>query len=640
MMNNKEKMHPEDIRNLIIFVVLSGLIWFLYETYVLKPQSAALKNAKTARVELIENNPDLYKDVEFTPREKLIDMNERVAFKNKAIFGSINLRGGRIDDLSLNGYYETLAKEKHVALLSPNKAAHARYIDYGWVSSDKSLKLPDSETLWSVDGNRELNTDFPVKLVWDNGQGLEFERKIEMDKQYVIRISQTVRNKTQKEVALHPYALISQVGIPEGTMQAWTFHEGPMGFIGGTLIEKSYNGLKAEKISQVEAPRGWIGFSDKYWLTALIPEQDTTSEYRYKFTPDPLRTVRDRYQVDFTGEEISIPAGGQRENVYHMYTGAKKALLLKDYSKSLGVDSLDLAVDFGWFWFLTYPFYLMLHYAGLLTGNMGVAIIIMTLIVRGAVFPLTRISYRSFARMKVVSPQISELRKTYGDDKEKLQQEIIALYQKEKVSPLSGCLPILVQIPIFFAFYKVIFVTIEIRHAPFFGWIQDLSSKDPTSVFNLFGLLPYDVPSFLVIGVWPCLMLVATLMQKQLNPPPQDRIQKDMMVLFPFFITYVMSNFASGLVIYWTVSAFMGIAQQTYIMRSMGVPIYVFNKEHYRKELEQQIDKGPAVHPLAKMAEEEAEKAMFGDGDDKGDNGDDAPAKAISAPKPKKKKKK
>lgn len=631
MNNNKDKMHPEDIRNLIIFIVLSGVVWFVYETFILKPQSEALKNAKVAREVLIEKNPEYTKDVEFIARDALINMAERVPFKNDDIHGSINLRGGRIDDLSLGQYYETLEKKKNVVLLIPNRAENARYIDYGWVSSDKTLSLPDAETLWSIEGNAALSPDFPVKLVWDNGQGFKFERTIAMDKEYVFKISQRVFNNSEREVTLYPFALVSQVGVPKGLIETWAFHEGPVGFIDRQLIEKTYSGMKSEGMDDIEAQRGWIGFSDKYWLTALIPTQDSVTKYRFKHTPDPVKTVRDRYQIDFTGDAVTVPPNTQREYSYNLFAGAKKVFVLKEYSKTLGIDSLDLAVDFGWFWFLTYPFYVMLHYLGLIFGNMGVAIILMTLIVRGSVFPLTKISYRSFAKMKVISPRLGELRKQYGDDKEKLQAEIVQLYQKEGVNPMSGCLPILVQIPIFFAFYKTIFVTIEIRHAPFFGWIQDLSAKDPTSVFNLFGLLPYDVPSFLVIGVWPCLMLIATLMQKQLNPPPQDKIQKDMMTFFPFFITFIMASFASGLVIYWTVSAFMGVFQQAWIMRSMGVPIYIFNKDHYKEELEKQVDEGPSVHPLIEMTEDETEKALFG--------GDDQP-KNIKPPKPKKKKKK
>ena len=350
--------------------------------------------------------------------------------------------------------------------------------------------------------------------------------------------------------------------------------------------------------------------------------------YRFRYAPDVLKKENTRYQTDFTGSLITIANGASAEHSYNLYAGAKRVMTLEDYQYKMGVMNLDYAVDFGWFWFFTKPFFFALHFLGLLFGNMGVAILVLTFIVRMAVFPLTNISYKSFAKMKVVGPQITALRDEFSDDKERLQQEIVKLYQKEGVNPMSGCLPMLLQIPLFFAFYKTILITIEIRHAPFFGWIQDLSAKDPTTIFNLFGLLPYDPPSFLMIGVWPCVMLIAMLMQKKLNPPPQDKMQRDMMNMFPFFITFIMAGFASGLVMYWAFSAILSIMQQAYIMRSMGVPIYFFNKDHFKEELEQKVEMGPDVNPLMEMAEDEAEKALFGEGDD-------AP-KAITPPKPKK----
>jgi YidC/Oxa1 family membrane protein insertase len=332
------------------------------------------------------------------------------------------------------------------------------------------------------------------------------------------------------------------------------------------------------------------------------------------------------------GEARSIAPGAQAEYTSQMFVGAKRVLLLEEYEDNLNIPKFDLAVDFGWFWFMTKPFFYAMHYLGLWTGNMGAAIIILTIILRAAVFPLTNISYRSFAKMKKVGPMVSDLRKQYPDDKQKLQQELIALYQREGVNPMSGCFPMLLQIPIFFALYKTFFVSIELRHAPFFGWIQDLTAPDPTSVFNLFGLIPWDPPSVLHIGVWPCLMLCAMLLQKQLNPPPQDAIQRDMALYMPFMFAYMMSHFAAGLVVYWTFSAYIGVIQQIIIMKSLNVPIHLFGETKKEKELNAQIDKGPAVHPLEKMMEDEVEDALFG-------KDDGEPPKPISKPKPKKKKK-
>ncbi len=655
MNNNKDQMHPQDLKNLIIFAIASMAIWFLYETYILGPQAKALKEAKNARAELLLKNPSLMDEVKEITRDEALAKSERIYFKNKEVSGSISLVGGMIDDLSLNNYFKTLEKKENVRILTPDHVRGSRFVNYGWVSGDRSLKLPDASSRWQVSGNDILRPDFPVTLYWDNGEGLRFERVLTLDENYVFNISQKVINNSGKDVYLYPYSLITQTGVPEDSHSRWVTYEGPMGFIGGSLEHMSYRAMIKEPNKKIEAQGGWIGFSDKYWLTALIPQQDKMAKFRFKYTPDPIKTLdkvkrkkgdpkpiqNQKYQTDYTASEILIKNGESGEYSYHLYAGAKKVLLLEKYQKEIGVANLDLAVDFGWFWFLTYPFFLALHYIGLMVGNMGVAIVILTILLRSAVFPLTKISYHSFAKMKVVAPQITELREKYNDDKEKLQEEIVKLYQKEGVNPMSGCLPIIAQIPIFFSFYKVVLTTIEIRHAPFFGWIQDLSSKDPTSIFNLFGLLDYDVSFLPTIGIWPCLMLIVMLMQKKLNPPPQDANQRFFMNIFPFFITFVMAKFASGLVVYWTVSAAMSVMQQAYIMRSLGVPIYIFNKDKFKEELEKKSEEGPDVHPLVEMAEDEVEKAMFGkDGGD--DKVDDQPSQKqeIKPPKPKKKKKK
>lgn len=632
-MNDKDQMHPEDLRNLIIFAVVSILIWAGYEIFVLKPQTAALEKAKKARAELILEKPDIMQP-EIRTREEALGGAERLSFGNDSVYGTIALQGGRIDDLSFRQYYETLEKKNHVVLLRPDKTEHARYVDYGWVAQEKDLILPGAGTRWQVDGNRDLKPGAPVKLVWDSPQGLRFEREISLDDQFAFTITQRVTNTTPEDVMLHPYALVVQTGEMHDGRQSWIMHEGPMGFIGGALQEMTYKSMTKEPRRVVEGETGWIGFSDKYWLTALVPEQGQKTKYRFKYSPDPVKKIYDRYQADYTGASIAVPPGGRAEYSWHLYAGAKKVLTLDQYEKTLNAPSLDLAVDFGWFWFFTKPFFFALHYLALLVGNVGVAIIILTVLIRSAVFPLTNISYKSFAKMKVVAPQIHELREKYGDNKEELQRNIMELYQREGVNPMSGCLPILIQIPIFFAFYKVLFGTIEVRHAPFFGWIQDLSAHDPTSVFNLFGLLPYQVPEYLQIGVWPCLMLCVMLVQKRLNPPPQDKLQRDMMRYFPFFITYVMSKFASGLVIYWTFSALISVIQQTIIMRSMGVPIYLFEKDKFEKQLEEDLKKGPDVHPLAEMAEKEVEEVLFKEGEE------DASGQEIKPPKPRRKKKK
>lgn len=632
MMKDKEKMHPEDMRNLIIFAILSIIMWVGYDYFVLQPQKLAMQQAKKVRTEMMLAQPEVFEPVKLVDRGEALKTVERLTFGNDEIKGTITLKGARIDDLQLKNYFETLEKKVNVSILSPDKAKYARYIDAGWVAENKEIALPGPTSIWQVQGNENLTPDTPVILVWDNGQGLRFERTFSIDNQYLLKIRQRVINSGAQDIVLHPYALISQVGLPEGYQGRWIMHEGPMGFIGGELTEISYKNIVKEPRTTVKGETGWTGVSDKYWLTALIPAQGRETTYRYRYTPDVADKERGRYQTDFTGTPSTLSPGQAIENQFYIYAGAKKVLVLEDYQRELGIPKLDLAVDFGWFWFFTRPFFLALHYLGAAVGNMGVAIIILTVLIRTAVFPLTNISYRSFAKMKVVAPQIHELRARLGDDKEKLQQGIMELYQKEGVNPMSGCLPIFIQIPIFFAFYKILFMTIEIRHAPFFGWIKDLSAKDPTSVFNLFGLLPYEVPAFLGIGVWPCLMLVVMLVQKRLNPPPQDKLQRDMMNYFPFIITFVMAGFASGLVIYWTFSALISVIQQTIIMRSLGVPVYLFEKDKFEEELEKDLEKGPDVHPLIEMAEDQVEDALFGD--------DGTQSADIKPPKPKKKKKK
>lgn len=638
MFNNKEKMHPQDIRNLIIFGIISIALWTAFEIFVLQPKKEMI--VERQRIERMIAQQEAETGVEIVskpvvrPRQEVLSEATRIKFSNGAVAGTINTTGGRIDDLALTKFYDTLEHKNNVVMLSPRDTDYPRFVDYGWVSKDAAIQLPGSDTVWSVRGNGELTQNSPVTLVWDNGNGLIFERIFSLDDRYMFTIEQRVTNNTGAEIQLFPYALITQTGLPRELYNMWIMHEGPTGFVGNELLQVKYDDLRKEQKREKTADKGWIGITDKYWLTSIIPPQGEMAKFRYNHIPNIKDAEKGRYQVDYTGAALNVPAGTTGTTSSHLFSGAKEVLVLEQYEKELGTPNFDLAVDFGWFWFMTQPFFYLLHWIHQIVGNMGVAIIILTLIIRMMVFPLTNTSYRSFAKMKKVSPQIMELREKFGDDKQRLQQEIVELYSREGVNPMAGCIPILVQIPIFFSLYKVFFVTIEMRHAPFFGWIHDLSVPDPTSVFNLFGLLPYDVPSFLMIGVWPCLMLVGMLLQKKLNPPPQDKFQRDLMNMFPFFIAYIMSGFASGLVIYWTFSAYIGIAQQMFIMKSLGVPIYLFDKEGAEQDakMDKAIDKGPDVHPLAEMAEEDLEEALFGEKDEN--------APTISPPKKKRSKKK
>ena len=647
---NKDQMHPEDLRNMFIFFILAAVLYFSYDSYVLKPQREAIKQRTQIEAEikqalgpaaLEEVNP-----VPTKPRSEIITHSGRIKIKNAEIYGSLDLNGGRLDDVALSEYFQTLEKKDNVTVLNPRLTEFPRSIEYGWITSNKNITVPNKNTNWSVRGNAQLSPGNPVTLVWNNGQGVTFERRLELDEHFMFTVTQRVANNSGRNITLYPYGLISQKGIPPDFQGMWVSHEGPVGFIGEELFNNSYKDMRKTQKFSSQAQQGWLGFTDKYWLTALIPPQGQNVKYSYSFAGDQKdNDNQGLYQADYLGAALELKPGQSGEIQSRLFVGAKRVFLLQDYETNLKIPQFDLAVDFGWFWFMTKPFFYLLHFLGSTIGNMGVAIIIMTILIRGAVFPLTNTSYRSFAKMKKVSPLVMELREKYPDDKQKMQAELIQMYQREGVNPMSGCLPILLQIPIFFALYKTFFVTIEIRHAPFFGWIQDLSAADPTSVFNLFGLIPWNPPAFLMIGVWPCLMLVAMIIQKKLNPPPQDPLQRDMANYMPFLFAFIMSRFASGLVIYWTFSAFIGVIQQMIIMKSLGVPIHLFGETEEEKEMDKAIDKGPALHPLAEMAEDEVEEALgLDDEKDKYDMSgmfdEDQPSKKIRPPKPKKSKKK
>ncbi|MDB2683218.1 membrane protein insertase YidC, partial [Alphaproteobacteria bacterium] len=636
MSQNKNSMNPQDTRNLFIFCVISIVMWLGYNHFVVNPQKEATQKARQAQ---LANQPKIAApaEVKEITREEALTGTPRINISNDNVFGTITVKGARIDDLGLKNYFETLDKQEHVNILSPKNSPHPRYIEHGWVTTDKNVKLPTAETNWQIQGNSQLTPSSPVTLIWTNGAGLTFTKKFEIDDNNLITVKQTVSNDSTTEITLHPYGLIAQRGLPEVLTRSWLLNEGSIGFIGEDFIEESYKTIRKDGRDEFQADKGWIGITDKYWLTSIIPTQGENTKFSvsYNGTP-PAKKQKDKglYQVDFTGDAITLPPGQNAENISHVIAGAKKVLELEAYGRDLNTPRLDLAVNFGWFWFLSKPFFYALHYLGELVGNFGIAIILFTVLIRMSVFPLTNASFKSFAKMKKVSPQITQLRKEHGEDKQKLQQELMEMYKREGVNPVAGCIPMIIQIPIFFALYKVLFVTIEMRHAPFYGWIKDLSAPDPTSVFNLFGLLPFDPPGFLQIGVWPCLMLTVMVVQRHLNPPPQDPIQRDMAKYFPFIMAFMMAQFAAGLVIYWTFSALISVSQQMFIMWRMDVPIYLFGQSPEEKEMEEQLKDGPAVHPLVEMAEDEVEDALF---DEEDEEHKPQPIKDIKPPKPKKK---
>jgi YidC/Oxa1 family membrane protein insertase len=636
MMNRQDDMHPEDRRNLVIFIIASLLVWYLFDNFLLQPRLEALKQTREAQTQQLATPsaiaaPEIARD-----REDVLREVPRLSIDNPAVAGSLSLTGGRFDDLRLKKYVKTLHGTDNVVLLSPVETEHPKYVEFGWLPDEtKKINIPGPETRWQAEGGNRLSPESPVTLYWENGQGVRFEQRLSIDANYLVTVTQRVINHGAAPVSLYPYALIAQKGLPEGYQGNRIAHEGPLAYLDGQLMEIPYNKLVKEPQQDVKAGSGWIGMSEKYWFTSVIPPQQDAKTFRFLRTPALTKDGKDKYQVDYVGPVLSVPPGGTSETTNHLFAGAKELRLLNQYEKSIPAHHFDLAVDFGLWYFLTKPIFYILDFLARTTGNFGIALIILTIAMRAAVFPLASTSFRSFAKMKKISPYLKELREKHSGDKVRLQEELVKLYEREKVNPMAGCFPIIVQIPIFFALYKVLSITIEMRHAPFYGWIHDLSAQDPTTIFNLFGLIPWTPPSPLMIGAWPCLMLLAMLVQRNLNPPPQDPSQAMMVNVMPFFMTYVMAKFAAGLVIYWTLSNTLSVLQQYVIMRSMGVPVHLFRRGKEDKEMEEMVRKGPNVHPGLEVMEDEVEDALFSRKD-----GEVAPAVTVSPPKKKKKKKK
>ncbi len=499
--------------------------------------------------------------------EKVLERSPRLPLDNGRLFGSMALESGRLDDILLADYRESIEPDApNIRLLRPAGLPDSYFAEFGWVAAAEDVALPDASTLWRSDRQR-LDRDDPVELVWDNGSGLTFKRRISVDADYMFTLTREVENNGTEPVTLYPYALVSRWGTPE-TLGYFILHEGPIGVLGDVLNEINYDDLvEAGKVS-LESRGGWLGFTDKYWLVALVPDQESEISATFRYSAPGGKA---RYQADFVGRPVTVPPGGRVSVTDRIFVGAKEVNLLDKYSEELGIPLFDRAVDFGWFYFLTKPMFKILHYFYTLTGNYGVAILILTLLIRAVLYPLANKSYRAMSKMKQLQPEMMKIRERFGDDKARMNQELMALYKREKVNPMSGCLPIIVQIPIFFSLYKVLFVSIEMRHAPFFGWIRDLSAPDPTSIFNLFGLIPWDPPSFLQIGALPILMGVTMWLQQKLNPQPADPVQARVMMMLPIMFTFLFASFPAGLVLYWTWTNILSIAQQWLIMRQMGV---------------------------------------------------------------------
>ncbi len=502
----------------------------------------------------------------FAPRAQVLAASARVAIANPRLNGSIDLTGARLDDLTLVKYRETVdPNSPQIVLLAPDGSEEPYFVELGWVPSDPKTKVPGPATKWTSGGGA-LSPDHPVELTWDNGEGLTFLDRIAVDPDYMFSMTETVENHGGAPVTLHPYGLVQRVGEVENS-STYLLHEGPVGVFNGTL----HDGIKYDTLKSGEqdfaTTGGWMGFTDKYWLVALIPDQKETVDAKMRHFE---RDRTDAYQVDYTGAEHVVAPGESASDSSRVFAGAKEVALLDRYESQGGVPRFDRAIDFGWFYFLTKPIFLTLDFFYNLIGNFGLAIMLLTVLIKALFFPLANKSYRAMSKMKLLQPEMAKLRERFGDDKQRLNQEMMALYKRVGANPMAGCLPIVVQIPVFFSLYKVLYVTIEMRHAPFYGWIHDLSAPDPTSFVNLFGLLPFVPPdfSYLHIGAWPLIMGCTMFLQQKLNPQPPDPMQAKMFMILPVVFTVMLAPFAAGLVIYWSWNNLLSIAQQWVIMRS------------------------------------------------------------------------
>ena len=551
-----------DSKNVIAAIALSSAVIVLYSLFFVPDQPIKKQNLEEKnKIEQNTDTPSLDEKESLVQisRDDALEESKRVEFENQNIIGSISLKGASIDDLTFKNYKVSLESEEKITLLNPRNIKDGYFIESGFVTNDKNIDTPNSNTVWSIIGNKKLTEQSPVRLSWKNNQGITFEKEISLDDKFLFSIKQKIINSTNKKYDFYSYGQIIRNNIPEGLSNFYILHEGPIATLDDELIEEDYDDIQDKKFSKT-AQKGWLGISDKYYIASIIPSNGkqfkTTFDYKNKFRINFIATdPQELNENSFIEDKLQV------------IVAAKRVEVVDGYEESLKIDKFDLVIDWGFLYFLTKPMWFALDYFFKLLGNYGLAIIAVTVCIRLAVFPLANYSFKSMAKMKALQPEMVRLKELHKDDKMKLQQAMMALYKKESVNPMSGCLPIIPQIFIFFSLYKVLFVTIEMRQMPFFGWIQDLSERDPTSIFNLFGLLPYDVPSFLVIGVWPVAMGVSMWIQQKLNPAPTDALQAKIFMFFPLFLTVILAPFPSGLVIYWTVNNILTMAQQVVIMK-------------------------------------------------------------------------
>ncbi|MGH6736937.1 MAG: membrane protein insertase YidC [Methyloceanibacter sp.] len=577
----------ENNRNFILAIVLSMVVLFAWQFFFVptpppeeqqaqqqteqgppQPESEAPQPGVTPAPGDLPQPPGAATSL---TREQALGASPRVPIDTPSVKGSIALKGARIDDLTLKDYRVTVEPNSPlVVLLSPAGDPHAYYAERGYVgASGGDLAPPAGDTLWTAQSQGPLTLQSPITLTYDNGKGLSFTRTISIDDKYMFTIDDKVTNAGSEAVTLYPYALVSRHELPN-VQGFYILHEGLIGVVDNGLEEISYSSAVEDPPATFKSDHGWLGITDKYWATVVIPEQGKSFEAKFAGS---VKGDRTRFQTDYLMGPLTIEAGGSAQVKGQVFAGAKEVNVVDGYAEKYAIPKFDLLIDWGWFYFLTKPLFYALDYFYKLVGNFGVSILIVTVLIKLVLFPLANKSYVSMSRMKKLAPEMQRIKERFPDDRMRQQQAMMEMYKKEKVNPASGCLPILVQIPVFFALYKVLFVTIEMRHAPFFGWIKDLSAPDPTSIFNLFGLIPWEPPLFLMIGAWPIIMGITMWVQMKLNPAPPDPIQQKIFTWMPVFFTYLLASFPAGLVIYWAWNNFLSVLQQSFIMWRQGVDI-------------------------------------------------------------------
>jgi YidC/Oxa1 family membrane protein insertase len=588
-----------DHKNTVIAIVLSALVLIAWQYFFGMPQLQKQKQIAHQQTQEQSQPPanDQAKPQPSTgtaqvpaqpekqravSRQEALEKSPRIAIDTPRIKGSIDLTGARIDDVSLAKYHETVDPDSPaIVLLSPSGSPDPFYAEFGWLPAPGSaVGVPTPETAWRQGGSGALTVDRPVTLSWDNGNGLQFRRTISVDDEYLFTIRDEVVNHTRGTVALTPYALISRHGTPP-TLGYYILHEGLIGVLGDQgLQEVTYKKIEEKKRMTFKVTDAWLGITEKYWAATLLP--DVTAPITAEFSTGTVGG-RMSYQTDYLLDQQTIAPGATGVADARLFAGAKVVSIIDSYERALHLNRFELLIDWGWFYFITKPMFKLIDFIYRMVGNFGVAILIVTVLVKLAFFPLANKSYASMAKMKALQPQMQALRERYPDDKVKQQQAMMELYKKEQINPVAGCLPTLIQVPVFFSLYKVLFVTIEMRHAPFFGWIRDLSAPDPTNVFNLFGLIPWDpttvplIGGFLLIGAWPLIMGFTMWMSMKLNPAPPDPTQKMMMDWMPVIFTFMLAKFSAGLVIYWAWNNTLSVLQQSVIMRRNGVKVELWD---------------------------------------------------------------